>query len=145
MAGENGSFMSGPTRMTFLAGAGPKARSAGTNRIAAIINVFRMALPSSQRPAFLAQRGRPWVSKSLPPRSGPQAFDDPGDDRVAVEAAVLDEDPVGFLSRDDRAGDEEARHVGLERRGVVRGRARRRVDTDARLLEQADVGVIPGQ
>ena len=45
----------------------------------------------------------------------------PRDDLVAVEPAVLDEDLVRVVAGDDHAGDEEAGHVGLERRRVVRG------------------------
>lgn len=66
-------------------------------------------------------------------------------DRLAVEAAGLDEDPAGLAARRDRAAHEQAAHVRLEGVGIVARLERRGIDLDPGADEQGRVGVIAGQ
>src|SRR6476660_5225021 len=67
----------------------------------------------------------------------------PGHDLVAVKAAILDEHLVRIVAGIHDASDEDTGHVGLERRWVMPGNPRRRIDGHANLSKQIDARCEP--
>ena len=61
-----------------------------------------------------------------------------------METAVLDEDGAGIDAGDRAAGDEQSRHICLERLGIVDRRVAI-VERHAGVFEQRRVGAIAGQ
>src|SRR5437667_6982546 len=92
---------------------------------------------------------RPLLFAHCPDRrfwhSFPQALRDHFDDLIPVKPAILDEDIRRVAATDGAACQEQAGHVGLERRRVEFGRHRVLLEPDAHATVQIAVGVISRQ